>query len=77
MHSSTRRELLTGLQYLLIGIIAQCSVVQWFGGKDFSVQLLVWTAVFTGLGLVRLIILFLSDQFRRDQWQTISRRKWY
>lgn len=66
-----------GLQYLLIGIVAEIAVLRWFRRDDIDLatQVAAWCLIAVGLGLVRFIIVVLASQ-RRDQWQTISRRNW-
>jgi hypothetical protein len=76
MHSDTRRELTTGLQYLMMGLIAECTVIRWFAHRAIPLRLLVWFGVFLLLGLFRFLVLFLTSWFQRDRWQRISRRNW-
>ena len=82
MRVRARREILVGLQYLLIGIIAEIAaetaVGKWFRGKkpDIIRQVVLWSLIAITLGLIRLAIIVLAGAFRRDQWQTISRRNW-
>ena len=76
MQGNTRRELLSGFQYLLIGLIALGATLRWFGHRSGAQQMLVWTIIALMLSLVRLIILSLSEWTRRNQWQSVSRRNW-
>jgi hypothetical protein len=76
MHSSPKREMLTGLQYLLIGFIALCAVFRWFSGRPPIQQLLVWAVITAVLSIARFIIIFFSEWMRRDQWKSVSRRNW-
>jgi NhaP-type Na+/H+ or K+/H+ antiporter len=76
MNSNTRRELLTGLQYLLIGIIAEGAALRWFSQDGAAWQLLVWISIALGLSIVRFLVLFFSDWWRTDQGMSISRRRW-
>ena len=82
MRIAARREILVGLQYLLIGIIAEITaemaVGRWFRGErpDLVRQVVAWSLIAIALGLLRLAILVLASVLRRDQWQTISRRNW-
>lgn len=76
MYGSIKRELLTWFQYLLMGIIAECAVIRWFSGQSQAERLLIWIAIVTALCFVRIIILYLADWLRRDQWQSISKRRW-
>jgi hypothetical protein len=76
MHSSPKRELITGLQYLLIGFIALCIVFRWFSGRPPIQQMLVWVVMAAAMSFVRFIIIFFSEWMRRDQWKTVSRRNW-
>jgi len=76
MHTSNKRELLSGFQYLLIGIIAEGAVLRWFGHRPPMQQMLIWVAIAGGLSIARFLILALSEWTRRDDWQTVSRRNW-
>jgi hypothetical protein len=78
MRNETRRELLTGAQYFLIGIIAQVAVVRWGCERALEgpAQLLLWITVFLGISLLRLFILSIANWTQRDRWRTISRRHW-
>lgn len=82
MRIKARQEILVGLQYLLIGIIAEVAaemtVGRWSrGGRpDLVKQVVVWSLIAIALGLFRLALLILASVLRRDQWQTISRRNW-
>ena len=75
IHQSVKRELLTGLEYLLIGVIAIGAVLRWFSEHSPLVQMLSWTTIAIMLGLLRFIILYASEWFRRDQWRSVSRRR--
>ncbi len=78
MRTRAKRELFVGLQYLLIGIVAEIAVLRWFRRDDFDLatQVAAWCLVAIVLGLLRIIIIVLASQVRRDQWQSISRRNW-
>jgi hypothetical protein len=76
MYSSPKREMLTGLQYLLIGFIALCVVFRWFSGRPPIQQMLVWGLIAAAMSFVRFIIIFFSEWLLRDQWKTVSRRNW-
>ncbi|MBL8167078.1 MAG: hypothetical protein JNJ50_02925 [Acidobacteria bacterium] len=76
MHTSNKRELLSGIQYLLIGIIAEAVVLRWFGQRPSLQQLLAWTIIAGALSFVRFFILSLSEWTRKDDWQKVSRRNW-
>ena len=67
-----------GLQYLLIGILAEIAVLRWFRRNEFDLatHVATWCLIVVALGLVRLIIIVLASQLRRDHWQSISRRNW-
>jgi hypothetical protein len=77
MRTRAKQELFVGLQYLLIGIVAEIAVLRWFRRDDIDLatQVAAWCLIAVALGLVRFIIVVLASQ-RRDQWQTISRRNW-
>lgn len=68
--------MIAGLQYLLIGLIAECSVILWFGNRSLAQRLAIWTAIASALGIVRLIILAFSEWTRKNDWQNVSRRNW-
>ena len=82
MRSMARREILTGLQYLLIGILAEIlaerTLTKWFPGErpDLLMKVIAWSLIACSLGLIRFVIIVLANMLRRDQWQTISRRNW-
>ncbi len=78
MRTRAKRELFVGLQYLLIGIVAEIAVLRWFrrDDLDLATQIAAWCLVAIVLGLLRIIIIVLASQVRRDQWQSISRRNW-
>lgn len=76
MYSNSKRELLAGLQYLLIGLIAECSVILWFDNRPLTQRLAIWTAIATALGIVRFVVLSFSEWTRKNDWQNVSRRNW-
>jgi hypothetical protein len=76
MYISNKRELLTGIQYLMIGIIAEGSVIKWFGHRSPIQRILVWLAIATVLSILRFLVLSLSEWTRKDDWQSVSRRNW-
>lgn len=77
MRNRAKFELWTGLQYLVIGLVAEVAVIRWFrrDGDPFR-QLAAWFVIASALSLIRFAILLLAGALRRDQWQTISRRNW-
>jgi len=76
MHSNNIRELLTGLQYLLIGIIAESCVILWFSHRPSGQRVAIWTAIATVLSVLRFIVLAFSEWTRKNDWQNVSRRNW-
>lgn len=78
MRTRAKRELFVGLQYLLLGVISELAVIRWFRkeGSDQIIQIAAWCVVFFVLTLLRLAIIVIVSQLRRDQYQTISRRNW-
>lgn len=76
MYTSNKRELLTGIQYLMIGIIAEGSVIRWFGQRSPLQRMLLWLAIAGALSVLRFFILALSEWTRKDDWQSVSRRNW-
>ncbi len=76
MYTSNKRELLTGIQYLLIGVIAECIVIRWFGWRSPVQRVLLWLTFAAALSIVRFLILSLSEWTRKDDWQSVSRRNW-
>ena len=76
MHTSNKRELLSGIQYLMIGIVAEGSVIRWFSQRPPTQRMLIWVAIAGVLGILRFLILALSEWTRRDDWQSVSRRHW-
>lgn len=76
MHSTTRRELFTGFQYLLIGVIAEGATLHWFHRQPPWQQMLIWIVIAAAISVSRFLLLMLVDLFRRDQWKNVSRRNW-
>ena len=76
MYQSNKHEFLSGLQYLMIGIIAESSVMMWFSHRSPAQRLGIWAIIAIALGIVRLIVLSLSEWTRKKDWQNISRRDW-
>jgi hypothetical protein len=76
MHTSNKRELLSGIQYLLIGMIAEGAVLRWFDQRSPMQRMLTWVAIAAGLSLARFLILAMAGWTRKDDWQTVSRRNW-
>lgn len=78
MRNRAKHEILTGLQYLIIGMIAEIAVALWVRreGGDLLRQIIAWFLIALALGLLRLGVIVLIGALRRDQWQTISRRNW-
>ena len=78
MRNRVTYEIWTGVQYLLIGIIAEIAVARWVrrDGGDVMRQVAAWFLIATALSLVRFAIIVIASLLRRDQWQTISRRNW-
>jgi uncharacterized membrane protein YuzA (DUF378 family) len=76
MQNHTTRELITALQYLLIGLVSLLIVQQWFGQQPPLWQVIVWTMLTGTLSLIRLILLALSEWVHGNKWQKIRRRNW-
>lgn len=77
MRNRAKHEILTGIQYLIIGIIAEVAVARWVGRDgDVVKQVIAWFLVAATLTILRLAVIILVGALRRDQWQTISRRNW-
>lgn len=76
MQTSSKRELILGLQYLLIGFIAEGVVLNWFNSRPTLQRMLIWLGVAIALGLLRLLVLGLGGLYRRSHWGTISKRHW-
>ena len=78
MRNRIKYELFLGLQYLLIGIVAEMAVHRWFRPEppDFLKQIATWIGIALLLGLLRFAAVIILNLTRRDQWQTISRRNW-
>ena len=78
MRTRAKRELFVGLQYLVLGVISELAVSRWFRkeGSDQIIQIAAWCVVFFVLTILRLAIIAIAGQLRRDQYQTISRRNW-
>jgi len=76
MHTSNKRELLSGIQHLLIGFVAEGAVIRWFSQRAPLQRLLIWVAIAGVLSILRFLILALSEWTRRDDWQSVSRRHW-
>ncbi|MDX2029579.1 MAG: hypothetical protein SF339_02850 [Blastocatellia bacterium] len=76
MYGSTKRELIIGFQYLLIGVIAHGVVLTWFNERPVKQKMLVWIAVALAVGVARVALLLLASTYKRTQWTSISRRNW-
>jgi hypothetical protein len=76
MHSETKHELLGALQYFLIGIIAEGSVIRWFDKNTGGEQMMIWIVIAFTLSVLRIVILFYAAWFRGAEWRSISRRRW-
>ncbi len=76
MYNHTTREILTALQYLLIGFIALVILQHWFGQRPQIWQLGLWTILAGGLSLLRILILVFVEWVRGNRWQSIRRRNW-
>ncbi|MBK7599566.1 MAG: hypothetical protein IPL01_21050 [Acidobacteria bacterium] len=76
MHSETKHELLGALQYFLIGIIAEGSVIRWFDKNTGGEQMMIWIVIAFTLTVLRIVILFYAAWFRGAEWRSISRRRW-
>ncbi|MEO6725439.1 MAG: hypothetical protein ABIU20_09110 [Blastocatellia bacterium] len=76
MHTSNKSELLSGIQYLMIGIIAEGSVIRWFSQRPPMQRMLVWVMIAGVLSILRFVVLAMSEWTRRDDWQSVSRRHW-
>ncbi|MGH9838748.1 MAG: hypothetical protein ACREEM_08190 [Blastocatellia bacterium] len=76
MQGTTKRELLTALQYFLIGVIAQGVVLVWFNDRPIRQKMLVWIVVAIGISIARFLILGVSGLYKRNQWMSVSRRNW-
>lgn len=67
---------MTALQYFLIGVIAEGSVIRWYSRNSAAEQMLIWMVIAFTLGVLRLVILFYAAWFRGAEWKSISRRHW-
>ncbi len=76
MQNHTTREIMTALQYLLIGFLALIILQQWFGQRPQLWQLAAWIILAGGLSLLRIFILVLIEWVRGNRWQSIRRRNW-
>lgn len=78
MQNRAKHELLVGIQYLLIGVIAELVTNRWWrqDRSDLIKQITIWASIAIALGLIRFVIIIIASLLRRDQWQTISRRNW-
>lgn len=76
MQNHTTREILTALQYLLIGLAALAIMQQWFSHWSAWGQMAVWTIITALFSLLRLVLFALSEWVQGNRWQTIRRRNW-
>jgi len=76
MYNGTKRDLLSGFQYLLIGIIAEGIVLTWYHDKPIQQQMLVWIVAAFAMSFARLAILGITGMLRRNNSTTISKRHW-
>ncbi len=76
MYNHTTKELLTALQYLLIGLLALAIMQYWFSEWPLVRQMLAWAICAGALSLLRIFLFALHDWIRGNRWQTIRRRNW-
>ena len=76
MQNHTIQEILTAMQYLLIGLVALGVIQQWFGQRPQLWQLGLWAILAGGLSLLRIFILAFIEWVRGNRWQSIRRRNW-
>ena len=76
MHSNTKRELTTGIQYLIIGLVAEAIVLYRFDMLPAMLKMALWGAAAFALGVLRFLLIFSIERFRRRQGMTITRRNW-
>lgn len=79
MQNHTTREILTALQYLLIGLAALVMIQQWqqrYGQRSPLWEMAAWLIVAGGLSLLRIIIILFIEWVRGNRWQSIRRRNW-
>ena len=76
MYNHTTREILTALQYLLLGFVALAIVQQWFGQRPPLWQLGLWVILAGGFSLLRIFLLGFVEWVRGNRWQSIRRRNW-
>lgn len=76
MHSNTKRELTTGIQYLIIGLIAEAIVLYRFDMLPAMLKMALWGIAVFAMGVLRFLLIFSIERFRRRQGMTITRRNW-
>ena len=75
MQDTLKREFFTAVGYLLIGLVSLGAVFHWFPGSGQTKMMGLWLLIATLLSIIRLVIIHTSNWFRRDQWQSVSRRR--
>lgn len=76
LHQSTKQELIAGLSYLLIGLVALGIVLTYAPDSGPGQTLGLWILAAIALTTARLLVIQARQWFRRDQWRSVSRRRW-
>ncbi|MFM8394922.1 MAG: hypothetical protein ACKOB4_13465 [Acidobacteriota bacterium] len=76
LHQSIKLELVAGLSYLLIGLISLGIVLTYSPAAGPGQTIGLWTITAIVLAITRFIIIQARQWFRRDQWRSVSRRRW-
>ncbi len=77
LHQSIKHELVSGLSYFLIGLISLEIVLTYMPGARAMEMIGRWSSIFIALSIARLIIIKAGKWTRRDQWQNVSKRRYW
>jgi hypothetical protein len=75
IQDTLKREFLTAVGYLLIGLVSLGAVFHWFPGAGQAKMMWLWLLIAAVLSIIRLVIIHTVNWFRRDEWQSVSRRR--
>jgi hypothetical protein len=77
LYQSTKQELVAGLSYLLIGLIALGIVLTYLPDGHPGQMIGLWLITAIALTIVRVVIIQGRQWLRRDQWRTVSKRRYW
>ena len=76
LHQSIKQELVAGLSYLLIGLISLGVVLTYRPNAGPGQTIGLWSIMVIALTIARFVVIQARQWFLRDQWRTVSRKRW-